>query len=73
MSPIADSWISPGIHELDARIASNVSSSKDSLTSLSVKLNLTSIGKTGSMLQIIKMLSILLTNVDLRIEQKEHL
>ena len=72
---VADSWISPSIRVADARIASNVSSSKISvsLISLSVKLNLTSIGKTGSLLLIKKIVNILLTNVELHSAQKEHL
>ena len=48
---VADSWISPRIRMADARIASNVLSSKPSvsLSSLSAKRNLMSIGKTGSL------------------------
>ena len=49
---VADSWISPRIRMADARIDSNVLSSKPSvsLSSLSAKRNLMSIGKTGSLL-----------------------
>ena len=47
---IADSWISPPVRVLDARIDSNVSLSKVSVSSasLSAKLNLMSIDKTWS-------------------------
>ena len=44
-----------------------------SFTFLSAKLNLMSIGKTGSLLQVKKMANILLTNVNLHDAQKNHL